>query len=190
MSLHIALDIDGVLANFVDALLPHVSEVLGREVLAEHITEYSIVGSVGMPIEVWAELWERLEDRMYHEAQPYPGVVEGLTELSALGRLSIQTSRPDKAEPATRVWLAKHLPHAFDVSFRSGRPKFVAVDEVDYFIDDSLDVVLAAERGTPIIVDRPWNRRDAPAHVRRVATLTEAAAVIEADVARPLARST
>jgi uncharacterized HAD superfamily protein len=181
MSLHIALDVDGVLANFVDAFLPHVSEALGRPVSVEHITEYSIEKSLGMSPELWVGLWERLEDHMYDVAEPYAGISTGLAALGTLGRLSIQTGRPDKAEAATRSWLAKHVPQITEVSFRSTRPKFTFEDAVDYFIDDSLEVVLAAGSGTPILLDRPWNRRQAPAAVQRVKTLLEAASFIAAD---------
>ena len=38
---HIALDIDGVLADFTGGFLPHLSRALGREVREEHITTYS-----------------------------------------------------------------------------------------------------------------------------------------------------
>ena len=180
--LHIAIDIDGVLADFVGGLLPHLSAALGREVREEHITEDYIDRALSMTPQEWADVWSRHEHRLYAEALPYADVHEGLATLSTLGRLTIQTGRPDGAAAATREWIAMHFDMPFDIHFRSGMPKYTEADRVDYFIEDHLNTALAAERGRGILIDRPWNRTGAPAHIQRMSTLIEAAAAIEADV--------
>lgn len=178
--LHIVLDIDGVLADFAGGMLPHLSAALGREVHEEHITEYYFERALGITPEVWAALWERHEHRLYAEALPYPGVEEGLRALSSLGRLSIQTGRPATSEAATRSWLAAHLPLPLDLAFRAGS-KYTAADAVDYFIEDNLADVLGATAGQALLMDRPWNQSGAPAGIRRVRSLLDAAAIIETD---------
>lgn len=176
---HIALDIDGVLADFTGGFLPHLSRALGREVREEHITTYSFEEALRIPREVWSPLWAQFQHRVYHEALPYDGVVEGVAALRDLGRLTIQTARPDRATEATLAWVERHL-GPIEVHFRHGVGKYRYDDAVDWFIEDSLDEVARAEAGIPILVDRAWNRIGAPTGIARVRTLLEAARHIEA----------
>ena len=180
--LHIALDIDGVLADFVGGLLPHLTAALGREVREEDITEYYIERSLRMTPEQWSDIWSRHEHRLYAEALPYAGVREGVAALASLGQLTIQTGRPERSQAATRAWIQTHLQMPFDVHFRSGTLKYTEADQVDYFIEDHAETIASAKSGRGIVIDRPWNRTGVPAHVQRVSTLVEAAAVIQADV--------
>ncbi len=178
---HIALDIDGVLADFAGGFLPHLSRALGREVREEHITTYSFEEALHIPREVWAPIWDEFQHRVYREALPYAGVVDGFEALRDLGRLTIQTARPDGAAEATIAWVERHV-GTVEVQFRHGLGKYRHADAVDWFIEDSLDEVLRAEAGTPVLVDRPWNRLGAPDGIARVRTLLEAARHIEAHV--------
>ena len=178
---HIALDIDGVLADFAGGFLPHLSRALGREVREEHITTYSFEEALRIPREVWAPIWAAHQHRVYLEALPYDGVVEGFAALRDLGRVTIQTARPDQATEATIAWVERHF-GPVEVQFRHGLGKYRHADAVDWFIEDSLDEVLGAEAGVPILVDRAWNRLGAPAGIARVRTLIEAARHIEAQL--------
>lgn len=178
---HIALDIDGVLADFAGGFLPHLSRALGREVREEHITTYSFEEALRIPREVWAPIWDEFQHRVYHEALPYAGVVEGFEALRDLGRLTIQTARPDRAAEATIAWLERHL-GPVEVQFRRGLGKYRHADAVDWFIEDSLEEIARAEAGVPILIDRAWNRLGAPAGIARVRTLIEAARHIEVEL--------
>ncbi|MEI6666458.1 MAG: hypothetical protein WCL53_09960 [Chloroflexota bacterium] len=184
MQPHIVLDMDGVLADFIGGLLPVVSDVLGREVREEHITEYYFEHALRIEPAVWTALWEAHEHRLYRECLPYPGVHEGLKRLAQLGRLSIHTARPVQAEAATRAWISEHLGLELDVRFFPGAVKYTAAYEVDYFVDDNLSEIASAQAGRGFVMDRPWNRTGAAAATRRVSSLEEVAAHIEADLAR------
>lgn len=179
--LHIALDIDGVLADFTGGFLPHLSAALGREILEDHITEYSFETSLAIPPHIWTPLWATHQHRVYADAEPYAGVIEGFEALRALGDLTIQTARPSAAADETLAWVERHLGGAVEVHFRADTGKYRLADAVDYFIEDSLHEVLRAEAGRPVVVDRPWNRVGAPEGVIRVRTLIEAAERIEAE---------
>ena len=163
--------------------------VLGRELRVEDITEYYIEHEFSLPPEIWTPLWEAHEHRLYAEALPYPGVSEGFAALADIGRLVIQTGRPDTSAEATRAWVATHLSVPIEIHFRSGRAKYTTEDGVDYFIEDHLPTLLTAAHGYGVLVDRPWNRRGAPVHTPRVTTLLEAARLIEDDLARPVRRA-
>lgn len=176
---HIVLDIDGVLADFAGGFLPHLSRALGRDVLEEHITVYSFEDALSVPRDVWLPVWELHQHRVYREALPYPGIAEGLEALRDLGQLTIQTARPEAAAEATIAWVERHV-GSIEVQFRAGSGKYRVADAVDYFVEDSLEEVLRAEAGVPVLIDRPWNRADAPAGIARVRSLLEAAQHIDA----------
>lgn len=180
---HIAIDIDGVLADYVGGLLPVVSVALGRELREEQITTYLFEHAFSITPEVWAALWAEHEHRLYAEALPYDGVREALLSLHSIARLTIQTGRPTSAHEATRTWFHTHFDLDLPLEFRPDRPKYAAEDGVDYFIDDHGETLArATSTGRGFVVDRPWNRLGVPEHVVRVGSFAEAAGIIEAEL--------
>lgn len=169
--LKIGVDIDGVLADIVDCILPLLSRELGRAVDVEEITVYGFGDALGIPEDrVQALLDELLVVGLYEQAPPVAGAREAM-ELLGGHDVWLVTSRPEAVREATLWWLRHHGVAYGQLVFAPAHRKALADDGFDLFVEDNLDTALALSReGIHVLLfDRPWNRNaDLPANVRRV----------------------
>lgn len=134
--LKIALDVDGVLADYTAGALRVIEEVTGRRYVSADVTEFDIIRSLGLSEGEGRAYMEAITTRQFFAAtlSPYPNARQGVRQLRALGDVFCVTA-PSDFNPWWRAerdaWCATHfgidvVHHAEDKSMY----------EADVFVDD------------------------------------------------------
>ena len=155
--LNIAVDIDGVLLDFIDGFIPVVHERLGVTISHQDIITHDLHLLLGVPFK---ELWELVNITLATKVFPViPGAQEGLKAISH-HNISIVTSRPPEHEQQTRDNLKKYGFTFGDIHFRKYLNKFKEQDGTDILIEDSLEEALLASEHIQHVVlfCQPWNQ--------------------------------
>jgi 5'(3')-deoxyribonucleotidase len=141
--LQIAIDVDGVIADFTAGALRVIEEVTGRRYDPVDVTEFDFTKALGLSINESRDVMALIGSRRGFCASlaPYPHARQGVRRLRELGDVFCVTS-PWDGSPWWReereTWLALHfgidrVHHAVDKS----------VYAADVFVDDRSDHVRA-----------------------------------------------
>jgi uncharacterized HAD superfamily protein len=162
----IGFDIDGVVADTMEAFIRIAREDYGYTVRPEDITRFEVEECLDMPRDAIAGIFERLlADPLGADLRPMAGAVETITAMSRSGPVTFITARPDTA-PLSR-WLAAHFGEETCRGFRllssgdhDNKAELIRACGLSFFVDDRARTcrMLAAEGITPIVFDQPWNR--------------------------------
>jgi len=171
----IALDLDGVVVDLVEQLLPKLTEMTGYPVQHAHITQYNIEHALELPLGSNDAMFSWLEESGgYAKAQPMPGAVDALRALAERHEVRFASSRPVGMLAVTEAWLTHHgIPYA-DLALGLSAPKIAEL--VDVFVeDDDRHLHLVEDVCTRVVLfEQPWNRAGIlPANGTRVATWAE-----------------
>lgn len=153
MSLHIGVDVDGVLALHMPAMLDAVREVAGVELRLEQVKDYFFAGLV--PRELMEAVFVRCLETCY-DLPAFPDI-HLVNQLP--GRVTIVTHRPEElAGEATRAWLGLHGIRHERLIFATGAKSDFG--PFDVFIDDAPHnaVELATHGARVYLMDHPYNR--------------------------------
>jgi uncharacterized HAD superfamily protein len=154
--LNIAVDIDGVLLDFIDQFIPIVKDRFGATLTHRDIVTHDLHLVLGISFK---EVWDIVNETLATQVLPViPGAQEG---MKTLGRhnLAIVTSRPEVHYQRTVENLQRY---GFDVGriyFRKYLKKFTERDGTDVLIEDSLEEALLASDFIPnvLLYRQPWN---------------------------------
>lgn len=158
--MRILLDVDGVLADFVQPVLDYAKTLTGRTYTHEDVTQWDIAAAIG----VGPELWAVTKKPGFCEALAViPGSQEMVKQLQAIGDVYIATSPTSSltwaGERAT--WLRRH----FDIPQKkiiSTHAKYAISGH--FLIDDKAANLMNWEDENPdgvaILVAAPWNSDD------------------------------
>lgn len=151
--LHFGIDVDGVLAHHLPAMLDVVTEMTGKAVRHEDVTDFYFAGIVERA---------RMDDvfaRCMAMAFDLPPV-QGCHLINELpGKVTIVTHRHEgEAERTTLRWLAHHGIRYDDIVFTRG-PKS-QMGDFDFFVDDAPHNALdLAQAGViTFLMEQPYNR--------------------------------
>jgi 5'-nucleotidase len=160
------VDLDGVCGDYEGALRGSVARHLGVDpVSLAPQTVMDGYSQWGLDIEQFEQAHRRavLEDRIFREMAPLPGVSRALWALSDAGvRIRIITHRllfngtHEVSAADTAAWLDRHRIPYRDLCFLGDKPTVGA----DLYVDDSptnLHALRAAGRHA-IVFDQPYNR--------------------------------
>lgn len=163
----IAFDIDGVVADTVEAFLRLAKERHGiNEFTAAHITEFEVEKCLPIdPTIIDAIFAILLESPILADLQPMPDAVAVLTALSNYAPLTFITARP-LHQP-----IADWLQHILGPAIYK-RTRLIAMGDHDnksaylkelglqYFVDDrAATCVSLQEQGfSPVVFSQPWNQ--------------------------------
>jgi 5'(3')-deoxyribonucleotidase len=153
----VAVDIDGVLANQIDGILPRIQKRLGIRLSYDAITEWRL------PLngtDIAEEINAALDDDDYILSMPvHSGAQHLVNGLYPRATIDLVTARPPRTRSATLQWLSHHG-FTFDelVNIKiekksSHRPDFLVDDYIG-----NIKEYLANTRGTAILVSQPWNK--------------------------------
>jgi uncharacterized HAD superfamily protein len=154
--LNIAVDIDGVLLDFIDGFIPVVKERLGVTLRYDSIVTHDLDLLLGISRD---ELWELVNETLATRWFPMiPGAREG---MEALGRhhIDIVTSRPEQHRERTKRNLETYGLSFRDIHFRNYLRKFTETDGTQVLVEDSLEEALLASQFVPhvLLFRQPWN---------------------------------
>jgi 5'(3')-deoxyribonucleotidase len=160
--LHVALDLDDVVLDFVGGVCETVTRDFKVKVTREDITNWNfgqfIDDIIGRP---WFE-W--LEDHAWlwgQKFKPVEGALGGIEKLRRAGHyVEIVTAKPEWAEDATWDWLAKYKPrvHRLTIVPLNGGKKTELTD-ADVLVDDKWENCLEwVKDGRPsLLFSQPHN---------------------------------
>ncbi len=159
-SLKIGLDLDGVLAETMDAWCKKANEEFGKALKLEDLTTWASWGLVGIPKDdfyrILDEVWESWEEIPPTENN----IAEKVSKIERFGQIDIVTGRSLHTVEAVKKWL-KHYKVEYDhfVRVRGWRDKVYL--NYDVYIDDAPELMPLISRrplSWGILYDRPWNR--------------------------------
>lgn len=163
----VLMDCDGVLADFMGAVLPMINDLLGTSHRIEDVTEFSFADALRLTPEQAADVKRmigsapRLADRL----QVYPGAKDGVRQLREIAEIHIVTSSWDSNETwefDRKAWLKRNFEFGHhDVTFTAEKHRVHG----DVLVDDKTSTCAAWRavwgRGIAVQWQTPHNRRDA-----------------------------
>lgn len=164
----IALDIDGVLANYLGGFLAYLKEYKGVILRERDFTHLRFHEILNCTMEEAGVLVRETEDSgILSEIEVFDGAKDAVREISRRGRIYIVTSRNESTARDTINWLEKHFgSNTFEGVFFVGRDdarrKGVICNDMrlKLLVEDELPYAIgAADCGVEVLmVKRRWNR--------------------------------
>jgi 5'(3')-deoxyribonucleotidase len=157
--LKIGVDIDGVLADQVAAVLKEIEKDYGQKYSKSDINRahWTFDG-----IEIWTEISRLLSDPEYVMNVPLiDGAQHAIKQLAGNDLLVVTARRPN-TEPATRMWLKAHFPCLIEYFHaRTGTkhniPCDVLIDDLDLNI---VEFVKSDPARKGVLFQHPWSLND------------------------------
>lgn len=154
----IGVDVDGVLADQVSAVLPRVNRAYGTELTYDDIVEWDLpVGTSDIKVEIESAL---AEEAHVKGLSVYEHAVDALAELRRRAHVVIVTSRDRRSDPWTKWWLRENS-LAYDEYINS---RGVSKDHfnLDALVEDhgpSVSSFLGSnQEAVAVLIKQPWNR--------------------------------
>lgn len=153
----IGVDLDGVLANQIEGVLPRIRELYDIALTYEDITDWQLTTG---PSDIAVEIVRSLTDESYVTGMPvHAGAGKMLDCLRQRHRVVIITARGPHALEWSERWLRAHRLHYDEIIGAKEAKK--SIHGTDALVDDYLGNVqefLASTQGVAVLVDQPWNR--------------------------------
>lgn len=161
----IGFDIDGVVADTMEAFIRIARHDYKVEVAPEDITEFQVEDCLDMdPVQV-TEIFDRLlEEPLASGLKPMPYADKVLKEFAQAAPLTFVTARPQKKPIA--AWLKNMLGEAVYKDVRlvatgehDDKADYIKSMGLRYFVDDRAQTCMMLENEgiTPIVYSQPWN---------------------------------
>ena len=162
---HIGFDIDGVVADTMEAFIRLAAEDYGVGVAPEDITEFQVEDCLDMDPTHIQQIFERLlEDPLAAGLKLMPHAKRVLGEFAKEAPLTFITARPQKKPIA--YWLQNMLGRSVYKSVRlvatgkhDGKTSHIKEMGLKYFVDDRVQtcIMLDQDGVTPFVFSQPWN---------------------------------
>jgi 5'(3')-deoxyribonucleotidase len=162
-NLHIALDLDDVVLDFVAGILETVNRDFDANVQPSDITDWNfgqfIDDIIGQPWFEWLEEHAWLWGQKF---KPVQGALGGIEKLRRAGHyIEIVTAKPPWAEDATWAWMARYKPrvHRLTIVPVDHISKKYEITDADVLVDDKWENCSewAADGRPAILYNRPHN---------------------------------
>jgi 5'(3')-deoxyribonucleotidase len=157
--LKIALDVDGVLADQVAAVLKRIERDYGLKYTKMDVNKahWSFAGK-----DVWEEISKLLTDPEYVMTVPVIGGSQAAIQQLNEQELCVVTARRPETETATKQWLSMHFPslkeyHHARTGTKHSIPSNVLIDDFDLNI---VEFVKSDPCRRGILFKHPWSLND------------------------------
>lgn len=171
--LKIGVDIDGVIADLVSAMLPLLSKACGYNVTHADITKYDIGKALNIEKHMGG-IWKAVyTDEFLIKVPLIDGSLNGLGSIPDQSIIFI-TGRPEPTRSITDMWLKNNNIDSYELRF-STKGKHLNCDGIDVFIDDYYEEASnVSATGIPtLLFDQPWNQGPVDGNMKRVKDWTE-----------------
>jgi len=167
----IGVDIDGVIVDLGNAMLPLLSEVCARPVSYQDLCHWDLGKALNIDEKNMAYIWDQIfsSDLLRH-APPITGAIEGLSALSR-HEIWLVTSRPMSTQSLTLSWLHDNKVSYDHIVFDRRGDKLAVGPTFNVFIEDfTEEAYTIADAGIfTILFDQPWNHTSIlPKNCKRV----------------------
>ena len=174
--MHIAIDIDDVIANLIRSLIIFHNYKYGTRLKKEDFFScwYREVWGGTKEDEV-RKLREFFETHYFDEILPTPGSQKAMSYLINEGhKLSVVTGRIYSLTKKTEEWIEMYFPNVFSEIYHTNsygltgtkimKSEVCKKQNMDFIIDDDMmHVVDCTNAGVPVVVyDSPWNQGPLP----------------------------
>ena len=157
--LKIAVDLDGVLAETMEAWCKRANKEFGKSLKLEDLNTWASWKVVGIPKNDFYRILDEVWDSWKEIPPTEPDIAGKLAKIERLGQLDIVTGRSLDTVESVKKWLLYHkVRYENFVRVRGWRDK-VHLD-YDVFIDDAPELMLLISRSPlawGILYERPWN---------------------------------
>jgi len=176
----IAIDIDGVIADFVGAFLPKLNTICRCGF--EDIIHYDFKENIPVDETEYAQLWceEVTKGRIYEVLVPVEGAKVALEHLAEKHKILLISTRKRALKETTLKWLRDNgIPFHELHLVENRKEKIAMMSECDVAIEDDLEVARMVQRMgiCTLLFDYPWNR--IAKTIKRVNSWAEAVEVME-----------
>jgi len=156
----IAVDLDGVLAETMEAWCRIVNERFGTRLKLDDLDTWTSWRKTGISKEQFFEILDETWDGWESIPPTEPGLAVKVAKVETLGSLDIVTGRSKQTVEHAKDWLAHHrIPYERFVRVRGWRDKVFL--NYDVYIDDAPELMPLISRNPlmhGILYERPWNR--------------------------------
>lgn len=158
----IGFDVDGVLTNLLDLILPLLNERYGANLTPDLVLEWDIVAAIVPPQDL-AAFWNEIgaPGYVHSRLQPYPGAVDGYHRIAMLADPYIVTSHPHSATTwvyERQGWLYEQFGVPFN-KINNTHAKYTFFGDV--FVDDKTENVVRWQQEHPngigVLWSHPYN---------------------------------
>ncbi|MEW6295221.1 MAG: hypothetical protein AB1467_02900 [Candidatus Diapherotrites archaeon] len=182
----IAIDLDEVLAEFIESFIEFHNAVYGTKLKRNQIKSYGLWEALGCSREEGInKVIEFHKTRYFKNIKPVEGAIEGVKKLGRKNELIVITSRQEDIYEDTKEWVSKYFPQSFStIYFTSSyftkksfnkensliKSRLCSELNVGLLIEDSLDEATAcsSEKTKVLLFDCPWNHsKKLPAGITR-----------------------
>ena len=156
----IGIDIDGVIVDIGNAMLPLLTKVCARPVAYKDLCSWDLGEALDIDEQTMNHVWKQLLDSdALRYAPPIDGAINSLSRLSE-HEIWLVTSRPISTQTLTLSWLQDNKVHYDQIVFGRRGDKSSAGPKFRVFIEDFLDeATTIAQAGIfTILFDQPWNQ--------------------------------
>ena len=158
--LKIALDLDGVLAETMDAWCKKANEEYGKALKLEDLTSWASWNILGISKNDFYRILDGVWDSWKEIPPTEQNIAEKVSKIRPFGQVDIVTGRSIRTIEAVKKWLT-HYKVEYDefVRVRGWRDKTGL--HYDVYIDDAPELMPLISRSLlsyGILYDRPWNR--------------------------------
>lgn len=157
MKRKIAIDIDGVISDFVDEFSKIVWTKYHKKLTEKQILQHDLYKVLGIEKD---EAITLIKETLSRDLKLQRGAAESINELSKSHEIILITGRPKNTLIKTRKWLADHKVKYDHLYFLNEGCKHEFEKELDVVIDDHLEEIIKWVGIVPLIIvfDHPWNK--------------------------------
>lgn len=161
MRMRLGIDLDGVVANFVDGWIMRYNMEFGTNITRDQAQEWHASSRLTHFTDI-SEFWDWAGasgngPTLFRNLEPYPGALETLDKLAACNDIVIVSQKPNWASHDTFAWIAEKRIPTREVHFITKKWKI----DCDVYLDDSPFVLpkLVKHRPDAMICRfvRSWN---------------------------------
>lgn len=170
---HIGLDFDDTLVDMRKSIVQMLNKIHNQELIYEEVEEYGVSNLYGYSFEEFLDFFTKNQKDL-HAVKPYPFLIEVLSELSKIAKISIMTGRPKEWMKSVRNWIVENNLSIDKIlcasQYSNGKPECALINKVTLFIEDHPSHALAiANSGIDVLLlDKPYNQNCNHERITRV----------------------